>query len=753
MDDDDGEKEPMSVSPTLSLLNDMFFGTDFNSIGSSSEIDKLDSPSLSVTTQDGDSRFRQPREAAAANDSLRAEGPGFDDRTTCAESRPEFEEFESQKLNDERKHSEDGDVKGAVFIPLPRHSARDFGLSTSLPVGQLHDSLRFDSRHRNMQNSQGNSDTLLTNVVEASADGVVSPSTTASRSGSRFLGRDSSRQNSVKSAVIDPFKRPLIRFFSRQNSGTHSGTPVGSPQRYGSSIFGSKLFESESTTSLASQHVHIVAEATSIIPTLTSQCSVDNDVRLTPADVLPVEASEMTRTLAVRDGIGDEITADEVGIFDETLRRHRKSSHDSHQGKLATSTTAVNQMTNEQLLDEEDLDGVGEQLWPVSHVASTAASKRKWHQTMPDLVESPESDTLTAQDDRRKLAAAALSIIRDGGNEMAGKEKSVTKETGIELVLDERIERRRYMKNLLVLSTSFFLVFTSYLAIRNLQSSLNASGGLGLYSLSSLYASLFIGSMFTTTIVQRLGPKRSLAVSMISFITYNVANFFPRFYTLLPTSAILGFSLAVVWTSHATYLTNIALGYAKLTNAQVSDIVSRFNGIFFAFFQASQIVGGLISSLLLASSADARITAHSAEYDETNSTDFDGLGESITLANVTSGDVMITKICGSLYCPAASAPASNASSADPTIVLILMGIFLFSAVAGLATLIFFLDPLEGIMKSRHAGSRAQMTAVFRFFADRRAVCLLACSFYSLLQTSFMFGEYTKVRLHILPSSN
>jgi hypothetical protein len=727
--DDDGDKDPTSASPTLSLLNDMFFGTDFNSIDSSPEIHRSDSPSLSATTLDEDSKCRPPLDVTVTDRSLGAEGPELDRQTTCAESRLERK---SQVMNDERKHSEDDNIKGAVFIPLPRTSIREFGLSTSLPVGQLHDSLRFGSGQPKMQDLQGNSDTLLSNDKEASADGA----TAASRSGNRFIGRDSSRQNSVKSAVFDPFKRPLIRFFSRQNSGTHSGTPIGSPQRYGSSIFGSKLFESDSSSSLALQHVHIVAEATSIIPTLTSQCSIDNDVRLTPADVSPVEAN---------DEIGDEITADEVGVFDETLRRRRKTSQDSHQGKLA-ATTAVSQVTAEKTTDDEDLDGVSEQLLPSSYVASSAAGKRKWQQTMPDLVEGPESDTLTAQDVyRRKLAAAALSIARDGSVEAAAKEKSAMGEADVELMFDERSERRRYMKNLLILSTSFFFVFTSFLAIRNLQSSLNVAGGLGLYSLSSLYACLFIGSMFTTTIVQRLGPKRSLAVSMISFVTYNIANFFPRFYTLLPMSAILGFSLAVVWTSHATYLTNIAIGYAKLTNAQASNIVSRFNGIFFAFFQASQIVGGLISSLLLASSADAKMAEDSDEYNGTNYSDVDGFSDLTTMASGKNGDLVIIKTCGSLYCPASPAPASNARSvADPTMVLMLMGIFLFSAVAGLVILIFFLDPLEGIMKKTHATSRAQMTAVFRFFVDRRAVCLLACSFYSLLQTSFMFGEFTKV---------
>ncbi|XP_037988605.1 protein unc-93 homolog A isoform X2 [Motacilla alba alba] len=59
----------------------------------------------------------------------------------------------------------------------------------------------------------------------------------------------------------------------------------------------------------------------------------------------------------------------------------------------------------------------------------------------------------------------------------------------------------RNLKNVLVISFGFLLLFTAYSGLQSLQSSLNAEEGLGVASLSVLYAALTLSSMFLPPII------------------------------------------------------------------------------------------------------------------------------------------------------------------------------------------------------------------------------------------------------------
>ena len=313
-----------------------------------------------------------------------------------------------------------------------------------------------------------------------------------------------------------------------------------------------------------------------------------------------------------------------------------------------------------------------------------------------------------------------------------------------------------------MLCAVFFFIFTSYLSLRNLQSSLNDIAGLGMYSLSCVYAFLFLGSIFTTTIVQRLRPKFSMLASLIGFLIYNLANFYPRFYTLIPASCVVGFCLAIIWTSHATYLANIASSYADLNGGTTQNVMSRFHGIFFAFFQMSQIVGGLLSSLLL--TKPPGLYQSSTNY----TGNFSGEAHNFSLLTFPVADVIYNisaspdnftnsaghLFCGVDYCPETGAVTKSKSNVDRQTILLLMGIFMACSLVGVLILLFFLDPLEGTMKKSHANIKDQMSAVFRFFVSFKVICLMPLMFYTLLQVSFMFGEYSKViLLHFLGIEN
>lgn len=316
----------------------------------------------------------------------------------------------------------------------------------------------------------------------------------------------------------------------------------------------------------------------------------------------------------------------------------------------------------------------------------------------------------------------------------------------------KKTERRKYMKNLLVLCLGFFFVFTAFLSLRNLQSSLNAKGGLGLYALSATYACFFIGCICATTIVQRLGPKRAIVLGTIGPFLYVLANFYPLFYTLIPAAGCAGFCQGVIWTAHATYIANIAASYTVLTNEKIQDVLSRFNGIFFVFYQSCQIVGGLVSSIILKSPDEPLVYGfypNGTMWDQTlwnqsmwNQTMFGNE----TLPYFPYGNMTLVRDyshCGKAYCPLTSG-LKAAAPVERTLVYILVGIFTASALSGILVLTFWLDRLEGQMKKTQASVGKQLVAVFKFYCNRHAICMVGLMFYSLLQAAFMFGEYTKV---------
>ena len=74
--------------------------------------------------------------------------------------------------------------------------------------------------------------------------------------------------------------------------------------------------------------------------------------------------------------------------------------------------------------------------------------------------------------------------------------------------------------------------------------------GLGTATLASIYAGLVVSCMFLPTVtIQRFGLKWTLAFSVLGYLVYTLCNFYPEFYTLIPSAIVLGFCAAPLWSS------------------------------------------------------------------------------------------------------------------------------------------------------------------------------------------------------------
>ncbi|KAM4694254.1 protein unc-93 homolog A-like [Discoglossus pictus] len=157
-----------------------------------------------------------------------------------------------------------------------------------------------------------------------------------------------------------------------------------------------------------------------------------------------------------------------------------------------------------------------------------------------------------------------------------------------------------HLKNIFVIAIGFLLIFIAFGGLQTLQSSLNPSEGLGAVSLSVTYGGQIVSAILLAPFaIRKLGCKFTIAMSMICYIIYTLANFYPKWYTLIPASVILGLGGSPFWTAKCTYLTISARQYAEKAGKIQAHMISQYFGVFFFIFQSSRIWGNLISSLIL----------------------------------------------------------------------------------------------------------------------------------------------------------
>lgn len=156
-----------------------------------------------------------------------------------------------------------------------------------------------------------------------------------------------------------------------------------------------------------------------------------------------------------------------------------------------------------------------------------------------------------------------------------------------------------FKKNLVILCVSFILIFSSFRAIQNLQSSINAKSNLGIITMCCVHGTTFLTSLFTPMVINIFTAKWALCLGMLCYLMWFGGNFYPQFYTLIPTALFAGFGQGILWTAEISYIVKLAFDSARVTKDLLDHEIFRFHGIFLACFQTTHIWGNLISSLLL----------------------------------------------------------------------------------------------------------------------------------------------------------
>ncbi|KAE8601839.1 hypothetical protein XENTR_v10013811 [Xenopus tropicalis] len=277
------------------------------------------------------------------------------------------------------------------------------------------------------------------------------------------------------------------------------------------------------------------------------------------------------------------------------------------------------------------------------------------------------------------------------------------------------------LKNILVLSFGILLLYTAYMGLQTLQSSLNKIEGLGVASLSVMYVSLSISSLLLPPLlIKRIGCKWTIVLSMFCFISYSLCNFYASWPTLIISSILVGLGGGPLWAGKSTYITIIGNKYAETSGKLAKDVVNQYFGIFFLICQTCRVWGNLISSLIF------NLSHNSGGLDALNQT-----------------------VCGAGDCPVEQSQSGNSTGSQPskTILYTLLGSYTACGILAVLMIIFFLDKPHTEKQNRENQSKtsvcSNLLASFKQLRDKRQCLLIPLTMFSGFEQGFIASDFTK----------
>lgn len=266
-----------------------------------------------------------------------------------------------------------------------------------------------------------------------------------------------------------------------------------------------------------------------------------------------------------------------------------------------------------------------------------------------------------------------------------------------------------------VMCMSFLFAYTANLAIQNLQSSLNQAAGLGITSLAVLYGSIIVFGTLSPAVIRILNAKRTLTVAWVCHALYTLSNFYPTFLTLLTSSLLLGVIAGPMWTAQGLYISASGMAYAQENKVDIHAALSKFNGIFFACYEATQITGNLISSLVLMKGTYNESYTHNPG-----------------------------RICGADVCPGQPSNATEIQQPDRYIVYMLLTIFLACNLSALILCVTAMPPLPTDEDSALRESLGQsLTSCLSMLLVPRMLLLLPFFMAQAMNSGILLAEYTQ----------
>ncbi|XP_032194372.1 protein unc-93 homolog A isoform X2 [Mustela erminea] len=251
------------------------------------------------------------------------------------------------------------------------------------------------------------------------------------------------------------------------------------------------------------------------------------------------------------------------------------------------------------------------------------------------------------------------------------------------------------------------------------QSSLHSEEGLGVTALGSLYGGALLSSTcLPPLLIKKFGCKWTIVLSMCCYVAFSLGNFYASWYTLIPTSIVLGLGAAPLWSAQCTYLTIMGNTQAEKVGTVGRDVVNQYFGIFFLIFQSSGVWGNLISSLVF--------------------------GQTPTQEAIPEEQLLS---CGASDCLMATASTNSTQRPSQTLIYTLLGIYTGSGVLAVLLVAVFLEPTKDAQQKDKGEKKLPfwftLLSTFRLLRDKRLRLLVLLPVYSGFEQAFLTGDYTR----------
>ncbi|XP_043464457.1 UNC93-like protein isoform X1 [Leptopilina heterotoma] len=287
----------------------------------------------------------------------------------------------------------------------------------------------------------------------------------------------------------------------------------------------------------------------------------------------------------------------------------------------------------------------------------------------------------------------------------------------------EPSEKWRILKNILMIGFAFMIHFTAFMGASNLQSSINADESLGTFTLASIYGSLIFSNIFLPVVlISWLGCKWTISLTFIAYMPFIAAQFYPRFYTMIPAGLAVGLGGGPLWCAKCTYLTVVSEAYASVSDLSADILVTRFFGLFFMFYQMAQVWGNLISSAVL---------SYGMEVKETE--------------NILNSTV-VSEICGAQFCGIVEANPNLEAPASERIWMI-SGIYLGCMIVACLIVAFGVDSMSRYDRGRKGSTSGTtglklLAVTLKLLKEKSQLLILPLTVFIGAEQAFLFADYT-----------
>lgn len=162
------------------------------------------------------------------------------------------------------------------------------------------------------------------------------------------------------------------------------------------------------------------------------------------------------------------------------------------------------------------------------------------------------------------------------------------------------VNSSRPIRNAVVLSFAYFFIYTGFISLSNLQSTMNAQQGMGVDSQAVIYLCSMVSCFFPELFIEIFGTKTTYVITLFLSVPYIAANFSPRWDTMMVSSVLFGLVSGPMNTALNCYLDEMAVRYASFQDRNLEKVTACFFGLYIFFSELTQVVGNGVSYILLA---------------------------------------------------------------------------------------------------------------------------------------------------------